>query len=56
MKLSAPKQLVFWIAVILAVAAALMAIGVLSVSFISAVWVALIAFVILALGNLLKGF
>ncbi|MCK5130434.1 MAG: hypothetical protein KAQ68_11315 [Clostridiales bacterium] len=56
MKLSAPKQIVFWIAVIIAIAAVLMALGVFSVSFISAVWVAIIAFVLLALGNVLKGF
>ena len=56
MKLSAPKAIVFWIAVALAVVAALMALEVLSISFIGAVWVALIAFVLLALGNLLKGF
>ncbi|MEX1375882.1 MAG: hypothetical protein AB1Z23_00265 [Eubacteriales bacterium] len=56
MKLSAPKTIVFWIAVVLAAVAALMALGVLSINFIGAVWVALIAFVLLALGNLLKGF
>jgi len=56
MKLSAPKVVVFWIAVILAVVALLMALGVFSLGFISAVWVALIAFVLLLLGNVLKGF
>lgn len=56
MKLSAPKQIVFWIAVALAVVALLMVLGVLNVGFIEAVWVALVAFVLLALGNLLKGF
>ena len=56
MKLSAPKAIVFWIAVALAVVAALMALGVLNISFIPAVWVAIIGFVLLALGNLLKGF
>ncbi len=55
MKLSAPKKIVFWIAVALAAVAALMAFGVLALDFIAAVWVALIAFVLLALGNLLKG-
>ena len=55
-KLSAPKVVVFWIAVILAVVALLMALGVFSLGFISAVWVALIAFVLLLLGNVLKGF
>ena len=56
MKLSAPKQIVFWIALALAVVAALMAFSVLNIEFIGAVWVALIAFVLLALGNVLKGF
>lgn len=56
MKLSAPKTIVFWIALAIAIAAVLMALGVFSISFISAVWVAIIAFVLLALGNILKGF
>ena len=56
MKLSAPKAIVFWIAVVLAVVALLMALGVLSLGFISAAWLALIAFVLLMLGNVLKGF
>ena len=56
MKLSAPKAIVFWVAVVLAVVALLMAVGVLNITFIGAVWVALIAFLLLALGNLLKGF
>jgi threonine/homoserine/homoserine lactone efflux protein len=56
MKLSAPKQIVFWIAAVIAIIALLMALNVLNISFISAVWVALIAFALLALGNILKGF
>ena len=56
MRLSAPKKIVFWTALALAIVAALMAFGVFSISFISAVWVALIAFGLLALGNILKGF
>ena len=56
MKLSAPKQIVFWIAVALAVVALLMAVGVLNLSFVAPIWVALVAFLLLALGNLLKGF
>jgi len=56
MKLSAPKVLVFWISVALAAVALLMAIGVLNISFVGAVWVALAAFVLLGLGNILKGF
>ena len=50
------QAIVFWVAVVLAVVALLMAVGVLNITFIGAVWVALIAFLLLALGNLLKGF
>jgi lipoprotein signal peptidase len=53
--LSTPKNITFFIALIIAVVALLMMI---IPSFnlpIAAVWVALIAFAILALGNLLKG-
>ena len=56
MKLSAPKTIVFLIALAVAILAVLMALDVLTISFIGAVWVALIAFALLALGNLLKGF
>jgi len=56
MKLSAPKVIVFWISVALAAVALLMELGVLNIGFISAVWVALAAFVLLGLGNILKGF
>ena len=56
MKLSAPKAIVFWIAVALAVLALLSVLGVFSLGFISAAWLALIAFVLLMLGNILKGF
>ncbi len=56
MKLSAPKQIIFLISFIIAAVAALMAFGVFSISFISATWVALAAYVLLALGNLFKGF
>jgi hypothetical protein len=51
MRLSAPKQITFWIAVILAV------IGVI-LSFVVgawAWWLVVVAFVLLALGNLLDG-
>ena len=56
MKLSAPKQIVFWISVALAAVAVLMKVGVLNLDFIAAFWVALAAFVLLGLGNILKGF
>ena len=55
MKLSPPKQITFWIAVIVAVLgviASLVTIPVLSgFSF----WLVVIAFVILALGNMIEG-
>jgi hypothetical protein len=56
MKLSAPKQMTFWIAVVVAVLgllASLVSIPVLS-GF--ALWLIVIGFVILAAGNLLEGF
>ena len=56
MKLSAPKKIVFWIALVLAVLALLSALGVFDLGFISAAWLAIVAFVLLALGNILKGF
>lgn len=56
MKLSAPKKVVFWIAVVLAVIAILMAIGLIGFIPVPAVWVAVAAFVLLFLGNVLKGF
>jgi cytochrome c oxidase subunit IV len=55
MKLSAPKQITFWIAVIVAV------VGVIAFLVTSlglsgyAFWVLVVAFVILALGNLIEG-
>jgi cytochrome c oxidase subunit IV len=55
MKLSAPKQITFWIAVIVAV------VGVVAYLVTSlglsgyAVWVLVVAFIILALGNLIEG-
>ena len=55
MKLSAPKQITFWVAVVIAVLGAiakLVAIPVLS-GFPG--WLLLIAFVVLALGNLIEG-
>jgi threonine/homoserine/homoserine lactone efflux protein len=55
MQLSAPKQITFWIAVVIAVLgiiASLVSIPVLS-GF--AFWLVVIAFVVLALGNLVDG-
>ena len=55
MKLSAPKVITFWVAVVLAI------IGLLGQLFITALapfafWILLVAFVLLGLGNLLRGF
>jgi hypothetical protein len=54
MRLSAPKQATFWIAVILAVLALL---GQLAIATLVpyAFWILLIAFVLLALGNYVSG-
>jgi len=55
MKLNAPTQVVFLIAVIVAIIALLMFLGVLVMIPVSSFWVMTIAFVILAGGCLLKG-
>jgi hypothetical protein len=54
MKLSAPKLITFWIAVILVVLGVL---GLLAVAALEpyAFWLVLIGFVVLAAGNLVKG-
>jgi heme A synthase len=54
MKLSRPKVLTFWIAVILAVLGVLASLG--SITLLSgyAFWLVVAGFVLLALGNLLK--
>ena len=56
MRLSAPKKIVFWISVILVVLA-LVAYFVTSLGFQSyAIWLALVGYLLLAAGNVLKGF
>ena len=55
MDLSAPKTITFVIAVIIAILAALAALGVFSVIPIPSVWLMGIAFLVLAVGCLLKG-
>ena len=55
MDLSAPKQVIFLIAVVIAILAALAALGILSFIPIPSVWIMGIAFVVLALGCMLKG-
>ena len=56
MKLSAPKKLVFWIAVAIAAVAVLSVLIGFGIPVLGATWTAIIAFVLLALGNVLKGF
>jgi hypothetical protein len=56
MKLSAPKQITFWIAVILAVLGVLGTLVTLPVLSGFAFWLVVIGFIVLALGNLLEGF
>ena len=55
MKLSAPPKAIFWISFVLAIIAVLSI--VIAIPFLSgiAIWILLAAFVLLALGNLLKG-
>ncbi|MBN2044534.1 MAG: hypothetical protein JW757_05895 [Anaerolineales bacterium] len=56
MKLSRPKVITFWIAVILAVLGVLAAQGFLAQLSGYAFWLVVAGFVVLALGNLLKDF
>lgn len=55
MKLSPPKQVTFWIAVIVALVGVV--VGIVSIPGVSpfALWIVVLGFVILALGNLLEG-
>ncbi len=55
MKLNAPKQITFWIAVVLAVLGVIASLVTIPVLSGLAVWLVVIGFVILALGNLLEG-
>ncbi|NMC13095.1 MAG: hypothetical protein GYA34_09460 [Chloroflexi bacterium] len=56
MELSEPKQITFWIAVIIAVLGVLAQLITIPVLSGIAFWLVVIAFIILMLGNLLKGF
>ncbi len=56
MKLSRPKIVVFWIAVILAAVGFLSFLGVIPIEASTGFWALAIGFVLLALGNLLKDF
>jgi len=55
LKLSEPKVVTFWIAVILAVLGVLASQGILSGLSSYAFWLVVAGFVLLALGNLMKG-
>ncbi len=55
MKLSAPTQIVFLISVAVAVIGLLAALGILSFVPVASVWIMLVAYIILAVGCLLKG-
>jgi len=56
MKLTPPKAVTFWIAIFLGVIGALIALGVLNFTSVSSgILILALGFIILALGNLLKG-
>ncbi|MGD0173177.1 MAG: hypothetical protein ABSC61_01890 [Anaerolineales bacterium] len=55
MKLSAPKQITFWVAVVVAVVGVIASLVTIPVLSGIALWIVVIAFVILALGNLVEG-
>jgi hypothetical protein len=55
MRLNAPKVVVFWIAVILAVIGFLSFLGIIPIAATTGFWALVIGFVLLALGTLLKG-
>jgi hypothetical protein len=57
MRLTAPKQITFLVAFIVAVIAFLIAANVVAnpLNTVNVVWIALVAYVILAVGNLIKG-
>ena len=55
MELSAPKNITFIVAIIIAIIGVLAALGAVSFVPLASVWIVTIAFVVLALGCLLKG-
>jgi hypothetical protein len=57
MKLSEPKQITFLVSVLVAIVAFLIAAGIITnpLTGVAVVWIALVAYVILALGVLLRG-
>lgn len=56
MKLSAPKVVTFWIAVVLAVLGLLATLVTIPVLSGFAFWLVVIGFIVLALGNMMEGF
>lgn len=56
MRISAPKQVTFWVAVILAVLGILATLVTIPVLSGLAFWLVVIGFIILAAGNLIEGF
>ncbi|HET7087281.1 MAG TPA: hypothetical protein VFL17_01385 [Anaerolineae bacterium] len=55
MTLSAPKQITFWIAVVIAVVGVVASLVTIPVLSGIALWVVVVGFVVLALGNLVEG-
>ena len=55
MQISAPKQITFWIAVVIAVVGVLASLVSIPVLSGLAFWLVVIAFIVLAAGNLLEG-
>jgi hypothetical protein len=55
MKLTPPKMITFWIAIVLALLGLLSQIGILAVIPIAGFWLLFIGFVLLVLGLLIKG-
>jgi hypothetical protein len=55
MKLSAPQVVTFWIAVILVIVGVLAYLGTISGFSTYAFWLVVVGFIVLALGNLVKG-
>jgi len=56
MPLSAPKKVVWWLSIILAVVGVILELGIATVAQPFGVWVILLGFILLAAGNALKGF
>lgn len=56
MKLTPPKQSTFWIALLIAVLGLLGGLGIVGALAPYAFWLALVAYIVLALGNFAKGF